>query len=71
MYPPFVLPLFAPFALPGAYQAMTLVNAGAAVALVRLLSDLAASTQPGAKGLVAVAGAGGLGSAALVQRVGP
>lgn len=34
VYPPFVLPLFAPFALPGAYQAMTLVNAGAAVALV-------------------------------------
>lgn len=47
------------------------IGASAAVALVRLLSDLAVSTQPSAKGLVAVAGAGGLGSAALVQRVGP
>ena len=47
------------------------IGASAAVALVRLLSDLARSTQPNPKGLVAVAGAGGLGSAALVQRVGP
>ena len=47
------------------------IGASAAVALVRLLSDLAVSNQPIAKGLVAVAGAGGLGSAALVQRVGP
>lgn len=46
------------------------IGASAAVALVRLLSDLARSTQPNPKGLVAVAGAGGLGSAALVQRVG-
>ena len=46
------------------------IGASAAVALVRLLSDLAVSTQPNPKGLVAVAGAGGLGSAALVQRVG-
>lgn len=46
------------------------IGASAAVALVRLLSDLERSTQPSAKGLVAVAGAGGLGSAALVQRVG-
>lgn len=47
------------------------IGASAALALVRLLSDLAVSNQPIAKGLVAVAGAGGLGSAALVQRVGP
>lgn len=47
------------------------IGASAAVALVRLLSDLAVSTQPSAKGLAAVAGAGGLGSAALVQRMGP
>jgi acetyl-CoA C-acetyltransferase len=46
------------------------IGASAAVALVRLLSDLTVSTQPNPKGLVAVAGAGGLGSAALVQRVG-
>jgi len=46
------------------------IGASAAVALVRLLSDLARSTQPSAKGLVAVAGAGGLGSAALVQKLG-
>jgi acetyl-CoA C-acetyltransferase len=45
------------------------IGASAAVALVRLLSDLARSTQPNPKGLIAVAGAGGLGSAALVQRV--
>ena len=43
------------------------IGASAAVALVRLLSDLAVSTQPSAKGLVAVAGAGGLGSAAVIQ----
>lgn len=47
------------------------IGASAAVALVRLLSDLARSTHHNPKGLVAVAGAGGLGSAALVQRVGP
>ena len=46
------------------------IGASGAVALVRLLSDLARSTQPIATGLVAVAGAGGLGSAALVQRLG-
>lgn len=44
------------------------IGASAAVALVRLLSELAL-TQPKAKGLVAVAGAGGLGSAAVVQRL--
>jgi acetyl-CoA C-acetyltransferase len=46
------------------------IGASAAVALVRLLSDLAVSTQSNPKGLVAVAGAGGLGSAALVQKLG-
>lgn len=45
------------------------IGASAAVALVRLLSDLETSSQPSAKGLVAVAGAGGLGSAALVQKL--
>ena len=46
------------------------IGASAAVALVRLLSDLTALDTPHAKGLVAVAGAGGLGAAAVVQRVG-
>lgn len=45
------------------------IGASAAVALVRLLSDLAQQEEIGAKGLVAVAGAGGLGSAALLQKV--
>lgn len=45
------------------------IGASGAVALVRVLSDLADSPQPMAQGLVAVAGAGGLGSAAVVQRV--
>lgn len=45
------------------------IGASAAIALVRLLSDIAAFTQPNAQGLVAVAGAGGLGSAALIRRV--
>lgn len=44
------------------------IGASAAVALVRLLTDLA-QQQPNAQGLVAVAGAGGLGSAALVQNL--
>ena len=46
------------------------IGASAAVALVRLLSDMARLTQPNATGLVAVAGAGGLGSAAVVKRTG-
>jgi acetyl-CoA C-acetyltransferase len=45
------------------------IGASAAVALVRLLSELAQHDQPQAKGLVAVAGAGGLGAAAVVQRL--
>ena len=46
------------------------IGASAAVALVRLLSDMARLTQPNSTGLVAVAGAGGLGSAAVVKRTG-
>lgn len=45
------------------------IGASAAVALVRLLSDMASVTPPQTHGLVAVAGAGGLGSAAIVQRL--
>ncbi len=43
------------------------IGASAAVALVRVLADLA-TAPAGGLGLVAVAGAGGLGSAALVAR---
>ena len=46
------------------------IGASAAVALVRLLSDMTRLTQPNAAGLVAVAGAGGLGSAAVIKRMG-
>jgi acetyl-CoA C-acetyltransferase len=42
------------------------IGASGAVALVRLLTDLTNSPTVNAKGLVAVAGAGGLGSAAIV-----
>jgi acetyl-CoA C-acetyltransferase len=42
------------------------IGASAAVALVRLLTDLTGSPTANAKGLVAVAGAGGLGSAAVL-----
>lgn len=42
------------------------IGASAAVALVRLVADLANSPTANAKGLVAVAGAGGLGSAAVL-----
>ena len=44
------------------------IGASGAVALVRLLSGLNKLQQPHAKGLVVVAGAGGLGSAAVVQK---
>ena len=44
------------------------IGASAAIALVRLLSELN-EQQTEAKGLVAVAGAGGLGSAAIVQKL--
>jgi acetyl-CoA C-acetyltransferase len=46
------------------------IGASAAVALVCLLADLQRDGASGAQGLVAVAGAGGLGSAALVKRLG-
>lgn len=46
------------------------IGASAAIALVRMLADLARDEVPGARGLVAVAGAGGLGAAALVERLG-
>lgn len=42
------------------------IGASAAVALVRLLANLQRDSAAGAQGLVAVAGAGGLGSAAVV-----
>jgi len=45
------------------------IAASAAVALVRVLADLKRDESPGAMGLATVAGAGGIGSAALVQRL--
>jgi acetyl-CoA C-acetyltransferase len=47
------------------------IGASAAIALVRLLADLENKPQPDAHGLVAVAGAGGLGSAAVVASRSP
>lgn len=45
------------------------IGASGAIALVRLLSDLQRDEAPGARGLVAVAGAGGLGAAAILERL--
>lgn len=45
------------------------IGASAAIALVRLLADLGHDGAPGELGLSAVAGAGGLGSAALLLRL--
>jgi len=45
------------------------IGASGAIALVRLLTDLCADEAAGAYGVAAVAGAGGIGSAALVQRL--
>ena len=45
------------------------IGASAAIALVRLLADLRRDCAPGELGLSAVAGAGGLGSAALLRRL--
>jgi acetyl-CoA C-acetyltransferase len=45
------------------------IGASGAVALVRLLSDLQRDEKAGARGLVAVAGAGGIGAAAIVARL--
>ena len=44
------------------------IGASAAIALVRLLSDLERDQAPGAFGLTASAGAGGIGAAAVVSR---
>ena len=45
------------------------IGASAALALVRLLSDMQRDELPGARGLVAVAGAGGIGAAAIFERL--
>jgi acetyl-CoA C-acetyltransferase len=45
------------------------IGASGAVALVRVLADLAREGASGAQGLVAIAGAGGLGAAALVAKL--
>ena len=45
------------------------IGASGAIALVRLLSDLQRDEAAGARGLVAVAGAGGIGAAAIFQRL--
>ena len=45
------------------------IGASAAVALVRLLHDLVRDEVAGSRGLVAVAGAGGIGSAAVLERL--
>lgn len=45
------------------------IGASGAIALVRLLADLQHEGTSGAQGMVAVAGAGGLGSAAVLERL--
>jgi len=45
------------------------IGASGAVALVRLLTDLQQDAAPGARGLAAVAGAGGIGAAVIVERL--
>jgi acetyl-CoA C-acetyltransferase len=45
------------------------IGASGAIALVRLLADLRHDEAPGARGLAAVAGAGGIGAAVLVARL--
>lgn len=45
------------------------IGASGAVSLVRLLADMAHDAPSGAHGLAAIAGAGGLGAAGLVQRL--
>lgn len=45
------------------------IGASAAIALVRVLADLDREGVPGAQGLAAVAGAGGLGAAAVVAKL--
>jgi acetyl-CoA C-acetyltransferase len=45
------------------------IGASGAIALVRLLADLERDESAGALGLAAIAGAGGIGAAAIVQRI--
>jgi acetyl-CoA C-acetyltransferase len=45
------------------------IAASGAIAMVRLLSDLEHDEPTGARGLVAVAGAGGIGAAAILERL--
>ena len=45
------------------------IGASSAVSLVRLLADLWRDEVPGARGLAAVAGAGGIGAAAILERL--
>jgi acetyl-CoA C-acetyltransferase len=45
------------------------IGASGAVALVRLLVDLQKEGATGARGLAAVAGAGGIGAAVVVERI--
>ena len=45
------------------------IGASGAIALVRLLADMAREAPPGALGLTAIAAAGGLGSAALIEKL--
>ena len=45
------------------------IGASAAIAMVRLLTDMQRYEQAGASGLVAVAGAGGIGAAAIFERL--
>lgn len=46
------------------------IGASGAIALVRVLADLQRLGRPGALGLAAVAGAGGIGAATLVEWLG-
>lgn len=45
------------------------IAASGAMAMARLLSDLQGDEKPGARGLVAIAGAGGIGAAAILERL--
>lgn len=45
------------------------IGASGAISLVRLLADLQLDESPGARGLVAIAGAGGIGAAAILERL--
>ena len=43
------------------------IGASGAIALVRCLAQLQSASQPGALGMAAIAGAGGVGAGTLVQ----